>query len=1023
MKHLFTLFFLSMSIILVAQEDSYHTNLKATLQNTYNVSGGTWVLTPNEANNATYMNVGGGTKTVINVSGQSFTKATQIAIASRPNNPWNASMQLTTVQSIEAGDCLVLVFWARTISATNNIGKSNILFMLNGSPYTKYMSFEQRFGTTWKRYMIPFTAPVDIAVGVGKFMAEMGFAAQTMQVAGVNVVNFKQQYALSSLPTESNDEYAGMESTASWRNDANTRINQYRKADLQVNVTNNSGVAVPNATVIIEMLQHEYAFGTAIDQTKIAGGSNLDETYQAKLMNLDGNGHGFSEIVFENGHKWASWEGNWGGTKEVKAATVGWLADRGIRTRGHAVVWPGWGNSPSDLQNLSIAALKTRIYDHTQSVLTYPNMGDLINEWDLINEFTGNVDIANKLKGTPGYPTGREIYVDIFNKAKQANPNVKRYLNEAHFTNLYVKEDLFRSYVQEMVNAGVDDINIGFQCHFRFMIPPVEWYNNLTTYSDLTGGFVKITEYDNKTRAPKWLEAQYFKDLLTITFSHPKSDGFLMWGFWDGAHFADRAPLFDINWNLKQEGQPFIDLVFGDWWTNETVSTNTSGNSTVRGFKGQYKITVTRDNKTVIDTVSLSEDLSLAYQLDVAVSSNNIVTNPTFDTNTSNWAVSSGNGAASTIASVTKTGYSGKACKTTITNAGASSWDIQLRQNIPVTAGKTYTLTFKASADAARAIAVMYQMNTSPWTTWKTFSGINLTTTPTTFGPFTFDCSTTDATNLLKFMLGGNAANVYIDDVVITESAQLILNPTFDINTTNWVLSLGNGAAATIASVTKTGYSGKACKTTISNAGSSSWDIQLRQNIPVTTGKTYTLTFKASADVARAIAVTYQMNTSPWTRWKTFSGINLTTTPTTFGPYTFDCSTTDATNLLKFMLGGNTENVYIDDVSITESTTKSAIIASPVTKISGETLSSKVTMYPNPASNVLNIQVTTTMADKATVNVIDLQGRVISSTRHLAAMGGVNHLEINTQFLDSGTYIVNVTTSEFTKSKMIVIKR
>ncbi|MDA3865319.1 MAG: T9SS type A sorting domain-containing protein, partial [Salinivirgaceae bacterium] len=93
------------------------------------------------------------------------------------------------------------------------------------------------------------------------------------------------------------------------------------------------------------------------------------------------------------------------------------------------------------------------------------------------------------------------------------------------------------------------------------------------------------------------------------------------------------------------------------------------------------------------------------------------------------------------------------------------------------------------------------------------------------------------------------------------------------------------------------------------------------------------------------------------------------------------------------------------------------------TEISGEALSSKVIMYPNPASNVLNIQITTTMADEATVNVIDMQGRVVSSTKHLQAMKGENLLSINTQSFEAGIYIVNVTTSEFKNSKMIVIKR
>ena len=29
-----------------------------------------------------------------------------------------------------------------------------------------------------------------------------------------------------------------------------------------------------------------------------------------------------------------------------------------------------------------------------------------------------------------------------------------------------------------------------------------------------------------------------------MIFSHPATNGFLMWGFWDGAHWKDNAPYF-----------------------------------------------------------------------------------------------------------------------------------------------------------------------------------------------------------------------------------------------------------------------------------------------------------------------------------------------------------------------------------------------------------------------------------------------------------------------------------------------
>lgn len=614
MRTLLSTCFILLFFNLFAQEDAYHTNLKTMLETKYGISGGSWVFTANEVTNASKISGGGGTKTVVNISDQSFTKAVQFAITTVPANGWDAGISITTIQPVANGDRLLLIFWARTIKAPNNIGMGNFEFMQNATPWNKYVTMEQRIGTSWKLYLIPFQSTADLPAGSAKFGVEMGVAVQTLQIAGVNVINYKQAYPLTSLPVQSNDEYAGMESGASWRAAADERIEQYRKANLEIVVLDEKEQPITDAQVNIEMLQHDYAFGTAIDERKIAGNKNQNNAYQNKLFNLDGKGHGFSEVVFENGHKWPAWEGTWNLTKTQSAATVKWLNDRGIRVRGHNLVWPGWSNSPADLKNLSITDLKKRINDHITEMLTYPKM-ELIKDWDIINEFTGNVDVANKLKDTPGYTTGREIYVEISNKVKELAPDVKQYVNEAHYTSFYSKNDIFKSYVKEMVDAGVKDLNVGFQSHFRYMIPPEEWYGYLEDYHQLTGGLVKITEFDHTTFAPDSMKAQYLRDLLTITFSYPFSDGFLMWGFWDGAHYGGNAPLFDMNWKLKPCGESFVDLVFNLWWTpTSNQISDATGKVALRGFKGKYKVTITKGAEQFVDTVSLKSDLKLTYK-------------------------------------------------------------------------------------------------------------------------------------------------------------------------------------------------------------------------------------------------------------------------------------------------------------------------------------------------------------------------------------------------------------------------
>jgi hypothetical protein len=118
-------------------------------------------------------------------------------------------------------------------------------------------------------------------------------------------------------------------------------------------------------------------------------------------------------------------------------------------------------------------------------------------------------------------------------------------------------------------------------------------------------------------------------DFLTLVFSHPSTDAFLMWGFWDGAHWHADAPIFRQDWSLKPSGEVFLDLVFNEWWTDDVATTAANGVATIRGFKGQYEITVEHNGQVVKDTVWLEEDLEHPIQLTVTDAAETApITNP-----------------------------------------------------------------------------------------------------------------------------------------------------------------------------------------------------------------------------------------------------------------------------------------------------------------------------------------------------------------------------------------------------------
>ncbi len=99
-------------------------------------------------------------------------------------------------------------------------------------------------------------------------------------------------------------------------------------------------------------------------------------------------------------------------------------------------------------------------------------------------------------------------------------------------------------------------------------------------------------------------QARYLRDFLTAVFSHPSTDAFTMWGFWEGKMYSPLAALIRKDWTLKPNGRAWMDLVLKEWWTDGTATTGPDGSCTMRGFLGEYKITVTvvgREKSTLVN--------------------------------------------------------------------------------------------------------------------------------------------------------------------------------------------------------------------------------------------------------------------------------------------------------------------------------------------------------------------------------------------------------------------------------------
>lgn len=626
MKISFTLLFSLFFSLLLAQ-DTYHNQLQASLSNDYSLPAGTWVFNHTEVDNYSQIASWGGGQSVINSEGQAFSRLSQVSISGQGNNPWDSGWKINNSTSIQQGDRVLLVFWIRSTSESG----SAKLFIEHATDFNKEIYVDVNITPDWVQYFVPFEALNGSYNADGlAFGFHLALQQQVVQIGGFTAINYGPNVSLDQLPNDFNSElYEGYEEDAPWRAAAEARIDQFRKAELTIEARTSAGTPIPNAAFDIKMIRHEFAFGSAITAARIAGNNSQDNTYQDKIINLDGKGHGFNWVVFENDLKWDGWEEEWFVNHNELVNAVSWLGEQDIEIRGHNLVWPGWDNLPDDLQSNANNPdyIWERIDSRLDEILNYPGLKGNIPEWDVLNEIVTNTSLEPTFATVSGNTTGREVYADIFKRVREISPETELYLND--YVTLSLNNtgggqyDILKDRIQELLAAGAPVDGIGFQGHiggFPNGIPSV--LGTLDDFYDSFGLTAKITEFDMPPIVSEELGAAYLRDFLTAVFSHESMNGFMFWNFWDVATWRNPGTnLFREDWSQTPAGDTFIDLVFNQWWTDLSAQTDEIGQLKTRIFKGLHKINYNCGGTIITEIIDLKQDET------ITISCNNFPTN------------------------------------------------------------------------------------------------------------------------------------------------------------------------------------------------------------------------------------------------------------------------------------------------------------------------------------------------------------------------------------------------------------
>lgn len=518
-----------------------------------------------------------GTVTVVNVDHAEFDKAIRVNVTTRPENYYNFQVQFKTNMALEKGDICLVSVWARTTKSGSEAGEGTFAAVIeHNQTYSKPLNKAFSPGGDWTHFVYAFEASESLSLEYHKAALFLGFSVQTIEVGNVQFLNYKKTKTINDMPVMQ-VTYEGMSEDAAWRVSAAERIEKFRKGNVTIKLVDENNNPVSNANVNLEMKKHKFGFGSAID-----GNTYLSNTtYRNKIHEL------FSEVVFENDLKWRPWV-----TRASNAyilSAIDNLTSNGINVRGHCMVWPGWNTLPTFLKAYENNAprLKQECLDHIETVGNFTK-GKLV-DWDVMNEpYTNHVlqDIC-----------GDEIMADWFKKAKEVDPDVKRYINDYSIIGNggvdVNHQDGYFDIIKYIDDNGGEIDGIGMQGHFAELVTGIPRVIEILDRFATFNKEIKITEFDINSINDE-LKVNYTRDFMTVLFSYPHVKSVMCWGFWEGRHWRPEAAYYNKNWTIRPQGEMYKSLVLDEWWTKMQNAVSAADGETNFGdcFLGNYDIEV-----------------------------------------------------------------------------------------------------------------------------------------------------------------------------------------------------------------------------------------------------------------------------------------------------------------------------------------------------------------------------------------------------------------------------------------------
>ncbi|MEM9882212.1 MAG: endo-1,4-beta-xylanase [Planctomycetota bacterium] len=549
----------------------------------------------------------GTTLRVVDVAGQGFGRAARVEVAHATDPVWN--VQLTspaTTQPIRRGDVLYGFFDVRGESNKESGGGQFTAWLQapgtdatgvktpagETRTWTDLRKLDGAPGTTWSRRFFSATARDDFAAGEVNLVFHLGVIPQTIDVANVTLWNLGADADLDKL-ARTRLTYEGQQPDAPWRAEATRRIDRHRKADLTVEVVDAAGRPVPDARVHAVLDRHAFGFGTFMDNdSPVLGDSPDDRRYRDVLFR-------YHNRLTAPSYAAQTWGWPDPETAQRYTRTLDWAVSHGFKTKAHTVIWSRFDWSPAawSAARDDPARLRAAMEDYVHEVM--PRLESLgVHEIDFWNEPASFTEIDQIL-------TDPALRADFFKLGQSLAPSAKLIVNEHTILSAGglngARQDAYAAIIQDLLDRDAPLAGIGMQVHMgEDFTPPEKLWEVLDRFAAF-GLPIQVTEFDVNTE-DELTQADYTRDFYLAMLAHPAVESVTTWGFWGQKMWVPGAEMWREDWSIKPNGEAFVKLLTDTLHTDEQTTTDPAGRADVRGFHGDYRVTVTRgDQRVTVD--------------------------------------------------------------------------------------------------------------------------------------------------------------------------------------------------------------------------------------------------------------------------------------------------------------------------------------------------------------------------------------------------------------------------------------